>query len=101
MGALVCEAPLAAAGEACAIAGTPKLAASKIAAIEPGVTVLLFTLVPFRPKTVFGRQHTPLASSVAYGYCNWLAKLQISRENIFMLFIKNEIGGEIARDVDI
>ena len=47
MGALVCGALLAAAGVACAKAGTPRLAASKIAAIEPGVAVLLFTLVPF------------------------------------------------------
>jgi hypothetical protein len=43
--ALVCGAPFAA-GASCAIAGTPKLAASKIAAIEPGVAVHLFTLIP-------------------------------------------------------
>ena len=43
--ALVCGAP-SAAGGFCAIAGTPKLAASKIAAIDPGVAVHLFTLVP-------------------------------------------------------
>jgi hypothetical protein len=48
--ALVCEALLAA-GVFCAITGAPKLAANKIAAIDPGITVLLFTLVPFRPKT--------------------------------------------------
>ncbi len=48
--ALVCGALLAA-GAFCAIRGTPKLAANKIAAMDPGVTVLLFTLVPFRPKT--------------------------------------------------
>jgi hypothetical protein len=41
-GALVCGALVA--GADCAIAGAPKLAASKIAAIDPGVTVLLFTL---------------------------------------------------------
>jgi hypothetical protein len=35
--ALVCGAPLSAAGVFCAIAGTPKLAANKIAAIDPGV----------------------------------------------------------------
>jgi hypothetical protein len=48
VGALVCGAPLAA-GAVCAIPGTPKLAASNIAAIDPGVAILLFTLVPFRP----------------------------------------------------
>jgi hypothetical protein len=41
-GALVCGALVA--GASCAIAGTPRLAASKIAAMDPGVTVLLFTL---------------------------------------------------------
>jgi hypothetical protein len=41
--ALVCGAPFAA-GASCAIAGTPKLAANKIAAIDPGVAVLLFNL---------------------------------------------------------
>jgi hypothetical protein len=48
VGALVCGAPLAV-GEVCAITGAPKLAASKIAAIDPGVTVALFTLVLFGP----------------------------------------------------
>jgi hypothetical protein len=46
--ALVCGAPLAA-GVFCAIAGIPMLAANKIAAIDPGVAVLLFTSVPFDP----------------------------------------------------
>jgi hypothetical protein len=49
VGALVCGAPLVAAGAVCAIPGAPKLAASNIAAIDPGVAKLLFTLVPFRP----------------------------------------------------
>jgi hypothetical protein len=49
--ALVCEAPLAAAGEFCAITGTPNAAASRMAVIDPGVAMLLFTLVPFGPKT--------------------------------------------------
>ena len=49
--ALVCGAPLAAAGAVCAIAGTPNVAASRMAVIDPGIAVLLFTLVPFGPKT--------------------------------------------------
>jgi len=49
--ALVCEAPLAAAGGFCAIAGTPNVAASRMVVIDPGVAMLLFTLVPFGPKT--------------------------------------------------
>jgi hypothetical protein len=65
VGALVCEAP-SAAGEFCAIAGTPKLAANKIAAIDPGVPVLLFTLIPFSARNSVGRKtHTPLASALA------------------------------------
>lgn len=52
--ALVCEAPFAAGGEFWAIAGTPSVAASKMAVIDPGVAMLLFTLVPFGPKTECG-----------------------------------------------
>jgi hypothetical protein len=55
VGALVCGAPLAA-GAVCAIPGAPKLAANKIAAIDPGVPVPLFTLVPFSARR---RRHTP------------------------------------------
>ena len=54
--ALVCGAPLSAAGAVCAITGTPKLAANNIAAIDPGVAVPLFTLSLCRPKTRFGRR---------------------------------------------
>ncbi len=51
--ALVCEAPLAAAGGFCAITGTPNVTASRMAVIDPGVATLLFTLVPFGPKTLY------------------------------------------------
>src|ERR1700742_1655070 len=54
--ALVCGAPLSAAGAFCAIAGTPKLAANNIAAIDPGVAVPLFTFSLCRPITRFGRR---------------------------------------------
>jgi hypothetical protein len=52
--ALVCGAP-SAAGAFCAITGTPKLAASKIAAIDPGVGVPLFTLIPFVGPKLSGK----------------------------------------------
>jgi hypothetical protein len=49
--ALVCGAPFVVADGLCAIAGMPKLAASRIAEIEPGLATLLFTLSPFcRPN---------------------------------------------------
>jgi hypothetical protein len=41
--ALVCGTPLAVAGAFCAKAGMPRLAASRIAEIEPGLETLLFT----------------------------------------------------------
>jgi hypothetical protein len=50
--ALVCGALLSAAGAFCAIAGTPKLAANNIAAIEPGVAVPFVTISLCRPKRV-------------------------------------------------
>jgi hypothetical protein len=56
--ALVCGAPLSAAGVLCAIAGTPKLAANKIAAIDPGVPIPFVTISLCRPKTRFGRRRT-------------------------------------------
>jgi len=63
--ALVCGAPLSAAGVFCAIAGTPKLAANNIAAIDPGVAVPLFTLSLCRPKTIWKKTRTPVASALA------------------------------------
>jgi hypothetical protein len=74
VGALVCEAPLAAAGVVCAIAGAPKLAASKIAAMDPGVAVTLFTLVLFWPKTLVRncahRSLLHLSPAIATGWPN-------------------------------
>jgi hypothetical protein len=73
--ALVCEAPLSAAGAFCAIAGMPKLAANRIAAIDPGVAVPLFTLSLCRPKTRFGRRQAHLSlphlpNTIATGWPN-------------------------------
>jgi hypothetical protein len=76
VGALVCGAPLAAAGVLCAITGTPKLAASKIDAIDPGVTVLLITLVPFSPTYLENETHRSLLylpASIASSWPNSLA----------------------------
>jgi hypothetical protein len=72
--ALVCGAPLSAAGVLCAIAGTPKLAANNIAAIDPGVAVPLFTLSLCRPKTVWKMTSAPVTSPLARLYCKQLAK---------------------------
>ena len=91
MGALVCGAPLAAAGALCAITGRPKLAASSIDAIDPGVTVLLITLVPFSARSSLGRTHTPLASVLACEYCKRLAKPNRFLNKIYILLINNKI----------
>jgi hypothetical protein len=71
VGALVCGAPLAAAGALCAITGRPRLAASNIVAIDPGVTVLFITLVPLSARSSLGKiTHRSLlylpASSASY-----------------------------------
>jgi len=64
--ALVCGAPLSAAGAVCAIAGTPKLAANKIAAIDPGVAVPLFTLSLLSAQNeIWKKTRTPVASALA------------------------------------
>jgi len=63
--ALVCEAPLAAAGEFCAPTGPPNEAASRMAVIDPVVAMLLFTLVPLADNSIKKRKHTPLASLLA------------------------------------
>jgi hypothetical protein len=69
---LVCEALLA--GEFCATAETPKLAASRIAAIDPWVTVLLFTLVPcplFLNSVGKNDTHTALVSLARTSASDW------------------------------
>jgi hypothetical protein len=79
--ALVCGAPLSAAGVFCANAGTPKLAANNIAAIDPGVAVPFVTISLCRPKTKFGgRARTPVTPALVSLYCKRLAK-QISPVN--------------------
>jgi hypothetical protein len=86
--ALVCGAPLSVAGEFCAIADIPKLAASRIAEIEPGVGTLLFTLSPFLvgPKAKHVRSYyAPLASALAYPNSKWVAKQLSQFLNTFIL----------------
>jgi hypothetical protein len=87
VGALVCGAPLAAAGAVWAIAGAPKLAASKIAAIDPGVAVTLFTHVLLSAQNTRQKQRTPLASALVSCYCNWLAKWLFLENKFSKLFI--------------
>ncbi len=73
VGALVCGAPLPA-GAVCAITGAPKLAASKIAAMDPGVIVPLFTLVPFSAQKLSKKTTHPsllhLNQTTATGWPN-------------------------------
>ena len=75
--ALVCGAPPAA-GVFCAIAGSPMLAASKIAAMDPGVAVVLVTSVPFGPvnsltgKEKAHRSHPFLPIPSASGGPKWV-----------------------------